>query len=268
MEQALEIVLTSITELGRSIEEARGASNADHIVEDIQSILSVTRTTTLHGLDIGGGDGVDTILGAQSDDGGTPGPSIFELAPETHEDEANMRNLELSLPSTSSDPAGTRPRVFRDDDLGGEHRLVSPRIASQTSPPSLYNIGRPMPSRKLVSPRRRSVQSPLPSRDLSSKKPSTSIVQRTLPEPPVMPQPVYLHYLHETAGPGWDVALAVTSISEDIPAVPLALTAPLTQVLDVVSGMRDAVNTMGDGKDECTHILFRVLKILHSLVNG
>ncbi|KAF9503604.1 hypothetical protein BS47DRAFT_1386424 [Hydnum rufescens UP504] len=74
MEQALGIVLTCITELGRSIEEARGAANADHIVEGIQSILSVKRTTALHDIDIVEGDGVDADLGPRPEDGGTPGP--------------------------------------------------------------------------------------------------------------------------------------------------------------------------------------------------
>jgi hypothetical protein len=269
MEQALGIVLACITELGQSIEEARGAADADHIVEDIQSLPSIKRTTTLHDLDIGGGDGVDITLGMRSDDGGTPGPSTLELAPETCEDEANMRSLEFSLSSTFGDPAGTRPTISGDDDLRSEHGLVSPRIGSQTPPPSLHNIQLPIPSRELVSPRRPSVQSPsIPSRDFSSNKPSTSIVQHTFPGPPVVPQPVHLHYLHETAGPGWDVALAVTSVLEDIPDIPLLLATPLNQVLDVVSRIRDAVKSMRDGQDECTHLLFRVLKFLQFLVDG
>ncbi|KAF9509126.1 hypothetical protein BS47DRAFT_178076 [Hydnum rufescens UP504] len=269
MEQALGIVLACITELGRSIEEARGASNADHIVEGIQSILSVKRTTTLHGLDIGGGDGVDTALGVRSHNGGTRG----QVHSSWHQKLVKMRQ------TCETWSCLCRPRLVIRLGLGPVHSgmmisavsIASYRLASPRKHPlplsTIYDI--PCPPENSFSPRGRSIQSPsLPSRDFSSNKPSTSIVQRSLPEPPLTPQPVYLHYLHETAGPGWDVALAVTSLSEDIPAVPLALTAPLTQVLDVVSGIRVAVKTMRDGKDECTHLLFRVLKFLHSLVDG
>ncbi|KAF9512204.1 hypothetical protein BS47DRAFT_1101880 [Hydnum rufescens UP504] len=126
-----------------------------------------------------------------------------------------------------------------------------------------------MPFRGPLSPRRRSVQSPsFLFHDSSSDESSTSIVQRPLTELVGTPLPLFPDYLNETADPGWDVALAVTSILENIPAVPLTLITPLTQVLDVVSGIRDAVKTMRDEKDECTYLLLRVLKFLHSFVDG
>ncbi|KAF9505323.1 hypothetical protein BS47DRAFT_1400488 [Hydnum rufescens UP504] len=254
MEQALEIILACVTQLEQSLEEARGAADVGHIMEDIKSILGVKKTTTLHDLDVVGADGADVDSGPRSDGGGSPGPSTFALA---REDETTMRNLELSLPSTPSDPAGTRLRVSGDDGL------APPRTASQRTPP--YS----MPFRRLFLPRRRSAKSPsLPSHDSSPNKPSTSTVQRTLPESPGAPQSPYPDYLNETAGPQWDVALAMNSILEDIPAVPLALTTPLTQVLDVVSEIRDVVETMRDGKDACTLLLFRVLSFLHALVGG
>ncbi|KAF9509121.1 hypothetical protein BS47DRAFT_178160 [Hydnum rufescens UP504] len=255
MDQALEIILACVTRLEQSLEEARGATDVGHIVEDIKSILSV-KTTTLYDLDVvraDGTDGTDVDLGPRSDEGGTPGPSTFALAPETREDEATMRNLDLSLPSTPSDPAGPRPRVSGDDGLRSEHGLAPPRTASQPTPP--YS----MRSRRLFSPRRRSVKSPsLPFHDSSPNKPSTSIVQHTLPESPGVPQSPYPDYLNETAGPRWDIAFAVTSILADIPAVPLALTIPLTQVLDVASGIIDVVKTMRNGRDGCTQLVVRV----------
>jgi hypothetical protein len=126
-----------------------------------------------------------------------------------------------------------------------------------------------MPSRRFFSQRRRGVQSlSPPSNDSFPDGPSITIVQHTPPDLPTAPQALYPDYLNESTGPGWDAAVAVTSIMKDIPAVPLALITPLTQVLDVVSGIRKAVETMRDGKDGCAHLIFRVVKFLHSLVDG
>ncbi|KAF9507291.1 hypothetical protein BS47DRAFT_321154 [Hydnum rufescens UP504] len=125
-----------------------------------------------------------------------------------------------------------------------------------------------MPPRRLFSWKRHTVQSPsLPPNDSSPNRVSTSIIQRTHPDPPTAPQRVYLDYLNETAGPGWDAALTVASIVNDIPAVPLALVPPLTQVLEVVSEISDAVKKMRDANDECRHLIFRVLKFLQYLVD-
>lgn len=55
-------------------------------------------------------------------------------------------------------------------------------------------------------------------------------------------------------------------ILDDIPALPLALAGPLTQVLDVMSGMINAVNTMRETKDGCARLIYRVLRFLQSLV--
>ncbi|KAF9503935.1 hypothetical protein BS47DRAFT_735403 [Hydnum rufescens UP504] len=261
--QALEIILACITQLEQSLEEARGAADVGHIVEDIKSILGIKKTTTLHDLDV---VGAGERLGPRSDRGGTPWSSTFSLAPDTRGNEATRRNSVWSLPSTSSDLTGTGPRVLGGD-LHSEHRLTPPRTASQP-PPSRYNIKHPMPSRKHFSPRRRNDQSPsLPSNDPSPNKLSTSMLQRTLAEPPVAPQPVYPHYPKKTARLPLDVALAVASILEDIPAVPLELIIPLTQVLDVISGIWDAVKAMRDGKDRWVDLLFRVLRFVHSLVD-
>ncbi|KAF9509363.1 hypothetical protein BS47DRAFT_1365333 [Hydnum rufescens UP504] len=121
MERALGIILACMTQLGESLEEARGATDVGHILEDIKSILGVKKTTALDGLEGTRGDGVDQGLGPRSDDGGTPGPSAFVLAPETPEDEPTTQNLESSPLSASSDPVGTRRRAFEDDGLHSQH---------------------------------------------------------------------------------------------------------------------------------------------------
>jgi hypothetical protein len=80
-----------------------------------------------------------------------------------------------------------------------------------------------------------------------------------------VPHLAYPDYINDNR---WDVALAIASILDDIPTLPLALAGPLDQVLDVVSGLMHAVKTMRDGQDGCAHLMFRVLKFLHSLVDG
>ncbi|KAF9503616.1 hypothetical protein BS47DRAFT_1356049 [Hydnum rufescens UP504] len=105
-----------------------------------------------------------------------------------------------------------------------------------------------MPSRRLFSRRRRSVQSPsAPSNDSSPNRRSTS----THLEPSTTPQPSYPDYLNENAGPAWDAALVMSSIIRDMPALPRALSGPLTQVFDVVAQVIEAVKTMRDGRDGC-----------------
>jgi hypothetical protein len=155
------------------------------------------------------------------------------------------------------------------------HRIVTINrkviiVCTTSQPPRSHSSTQhSMPSRKPLLLGRRNVQSPSPpSTESSPNGASTSVVRRILPDRPSASQSVYPDYLNDIAGPGWDAALAVASIMEDIHAVPLALINPLTQVLDVVSGIRDAVKKMRDGKDGCTHLIFRVLKFLHSLVDG
>ncbi|KAF9513628.1 hypothetical protein BS47DRAFT_1344131 [Hydnum rufescens UP504] len=137
----------------------------------------------------------------------------------------------------------------------GQVACALPRTALQIQPPSPAGTQHPMPPRRLFSSRGRSAQSPsLPPSDSSPNGASST--------------PLYPDYLNETAGPGSDAAVAVASIMEDISTIPLALITPLTQVLNVVSGIRVAVKAMRDGKDGCTHLIFRVLKFLQSLVDG
>ncbi|KAF9503736.1 hypothetical protein BS47DRAFT_1402124 [Hydnum rufescens UP504] len=80
-----------------------------------------------------------------------------------------------------------------------------------------------------------------------------------------MPQPSYPDYLNESAGPGWDATLVLASIIRDMPA---PLSGPLTQVVDVVAEVIEAVKTMRDGRDGCLHLIVRVTKFLESLVGG
>ncbi|KAF9514633.1 hypothetical protein BS47DRAFT_867632 [Hydnum rufescens UP504] len=94
-----------------------------------------------------------------------------------------------------------------------------------------------------------------------------SIAQPTAPGPPTPAQAAYPDYMNDNASPGWDSALAMASILDDLPNLPLALAGPLSQVLDVVSGMIDAVKAMREGKDGCRHLVFRVLKFLQALMD-
>ncbi|KAF9513716.1 hypothetical protein BS47DRAFT_1362267 [Hydnum rufescens UP504] len=83
-----------------------------------------------------------------------------------------------------------------------------------------------------------------------------------------MPHPSYPDYLNESASPGWDAALVVTSIIRDMPALPRALCGSLTQVLDVVVEVIEAVKTMRNGRDGCNQLTVRVTKFLESFVGG
>ncbi|KAF9514640.1 hypothetical protein BS47DRAFT_868085 [Hydnum rufescens UP504] len=93
-----------------------------------------------------------------------------------------------------------------------------------------------------------------------------SIAQST-PGPSTAPQPAYPDYMNENTSPGWDAAVAMASMLDNIPSLPLALAGPLSQVLDVISGMIDAVKAVREGKHGCEHLIFRVLKFLQSLVD-
>jgi hypothetical protein len=137
MERALGIVFACITQLGQSLEEARGAADVGHILEDIKSILGVKKTSALHGLDRIRGDGVDQGLGPRLDDAGTPGPSAFVLASDTPEEEPTTQNLDLSPLSVSSDPVGTRRRGSEDDGLHSQHGGLPPDDTCECAPPSI-----------------------------------------------------------------------------------------------------------------------------------
>ncbi|KAF9507672.1 hypothetical protein BS47DRAFT_283659 [Hydnum rufescens UP504] len=119
-----------------------------------------------------------------------------------------------------------------------------------------------MPFRRPFSRRKRSVQPPsAPSNASSPNQPSTSA-------PPTTPHRSYPDYLNDNAGPGWDAALVMSSIIHDMPALPLALSGPLTQVFDVVGEVIEAVKTMRDGRDGCTQLIVRITKFLESYVGG
>ncbi|KAF9505969.1 hypothetical protein BS47DRAFT_1385743 [Hydnum rufescens UP504] len=124
-----------------------------------------------------------------------------------------------------------------------------------------------MPSRKfsLLGP----LTAPAPSRSPNDSNPirgSPSIVRPALPDPLATPRPRYPDYMNDNAGPGWDAALTMGSILNNIPALPLALAGPFTQVLDVVSEIIDAVKAMHEGKDGCAHLILRTLTFLDCLV--
>jgi hypothetical protein len=54
----------------------------------------------------------------------------------------------------------------------------------------------------------------------------------------------------------------------NIPALPLALVGPLTQVVDVVSSTVDAVKLMRANKEECAHLVSRIARFLRSLIDN
>ncbi|KAF9508941.1 hypothetical protein BS47DRAFT_1365572 [Hydnum rufescens UP504] len=123
-----------------------------------------------------------------------------------------------------------------------------------------------MPSRRLFSRRRPSVQLSLPPpNDSSPSGASTSTVRRTTA---TAHQPVYPDYINDTTGRGWDAALVISSMIGDIPALPPALSGPLAQVFGVVSQVIEAVKTMRDGRDRCTQLMVRVTRFLETLVDG
>jgi hypothetical protein len=59
----------------------------------------------------------------------------------------------------------------------------------------------------------------------------------------------------------------MASILDDLPNLPLVLTDPLSQVLDVISEIIDAVKAMREGKHACEYLIFQVLKFLQSLAD-
>ncbi|KAF9508961.1 hypothetical protein BS47DRAFT_187623 [Hydnum rufescens UP504] len=123
-----------------------------------------------------------------------------------------------------------------------------------------------MPSRRLFSRRRRSVQLSLP--PPNDSPPNGASTSTTRPTIATAHQPVYPDYLNDTTGRGWDATLVISSILRDIPALPPALCDPFTQVFDVVSEVIEAVKTMRDGRDGCAQLMVRVTRFLETLVDG
>ncbi|KAF9513946.1 hypothetical protein BS47DRAFT_1392840 [Hydnum rufescens UP504] len=119
--------------------------------------------------------------------------------------------------------------------------------------------------RRFFSTRTRSIQLPSAlSNGSAGNEPSASVH----PEPPTMLQPSYPDYLNEHGGTGWDAALIMSSIIRDMPALPRALSGPLTQVFDVLAEVIEAVKIMHSGRDGCTQLIVRVTKFLESFVGG
>lgn len=113
------------------------------------------------------------------------------------------------------------------------------------------------------------------SRVLSSTSPTATtssesafIAPSTLPEPSAPPQQAYPNYVDDNArGSRWNVTFALDSLLNDIPTLPLALAGPFTQVIDVVSGTVDAVRLMRGNREECEHLMARIVRFLRSLID-
>ena len=89
-----------------------------------------------------------------------------------------------------------------------------------------------------------------------------------VPQPPAPPQRAYPDYVNDGAGRlGLNASLDIASILHDIPDLPLTIAGPLTHVVDVVSEMMSAVKLLRENKDDCTHLITRVVKFLESLAD-
>ena len=136
---------------------------------------------------------------------------------------------------------------------------------SNLIPPSSYSSTskklRPMPSRK----------SRLPRRTNAAPSGSALIAPSVLQEPPAPPQGAYPDYVgDDTSGTRWDTSLSLTSIRSDIQVLtlPLTVAGPLTQIADIVSATIDAVKLMRENKEECAHLVARVVRFLRSLIDN
>ncbi|KAF9515759.1 hypothetical protein BS47DRAFT_1360837 [Hydnum rufescens UP504] len=107
---------------------------------------------------------------------------------------------------------------------------------------------------------------------VTSSRPATNTPAR-LPEFPVPQNPpplqrMYPDYINShSSAPGWDAAVAMGSILDDIPALPLSIAAPLGQVVDVVSEIIRTIKLMRQNRNDCAHLINRVVKFLESLVD-
>ncbi|KAF9515761.1 hypothetical protein BS47DRAFT_745667 [Hydnum rufescens UP504] len=105
----------------------------------------------------------------------------------------------------------------------------------------------------------------------SCSRPATTTPAR-LPELPVPPNPpprrMYPEYINGHSGAhGWDAAVTIGSMLEHIPTLPLSIAGPLRQVVDVASGIVRTIEDMRQNRDDCAHLINRVLKFLQSLVD-
>jgi len=85
----------------------------------------------------------------------------------------------------------------------------------------------------------------------------------TQPQAPL--QRVYPDYL--AGRTGFDTALAISTILNNIPSLPRTIAGPLTQVVDVLSGMMEVVKLMRENQDTCSHLVNRVVRFLQNLVD-
>ena len=119
-----------------------------------------------------------------------------------------------------------------------------------------------MPSRRFWLPRRTSVPSSTPPNAVTSgSAPVAPSVLQELPAPLRQAYPDYVG--HHTSGSLLDDALAVTSILNDIPTLPLALAAlPLIQIANIVSVTVEAVKVMRENREEFAHLVARIVRFL------
>jgi hypothetical protein len=124
-----------------------------------------------------------------------------------------------------------------------------------------------MPSRSPSSPQGLNIPSTSPRPDDSIPSGSSSIPQRALAPvyPTALPRASQQYITNGLSL--WDSDVAVASILDAVIALPAAFVQPVTQVLDVASGVVKAVKTMREGKRGFERLLRRVLNILQSLVD-
>jgi hypothetical protein len=79
---------------------------------------------------------------------------------------------------------------------------------------------------------------------------------------------MYPDYINShSSSPGWDAVVAISSILEHIPALPQPIAGSLRQVVDVVSGIIRTINLMRQNRNDCAHLINRVVRFLQSLVD-
>ncbi|KAF9519457.1 hypothetical protein BS47DRAFT_1148807 [Hydnum rufescens UP504] len=102
----------------------------------------------------------------------------------------------------------------------------------------------------------------------SAATPSTRLRKGPVPQNPPPLQRTYPEYIDSHfRAPGWDAAVAAGSILAHIPALPLSIGGPLRQVVDVVSEIIQTIDLMHQNRNDCAHLINRVVKFLQSLVD-
>ena len=111
----------------------------------------------------------------------------------------------------------------------------------------------------------------LPRRTNAAASGSAPIAPSVLQEPPAPPQGTYPDYVgDDTSGTRWDAPLSLTSILSDIQVLtlPMTVAGPLTQIADIVSSTVDAVKLMRENREECAHLVARIVRFLRSLIDN